>query len=134
MLLRAALQSLLLEHRRVPKLWKETIVIPVAKRRNPKELNDLRLVALTLLVMNSFERLVRQKLLEMVRKSLDPMQCAYRAGMGIEDSLITPLNLLYKPLEGPDTHARLLFWDFSSAFNTIQPDILARKLLNYSYH
>jgi len=41
------------------------------------------------------------------------------------------LNLLTKHLEGKNTHARLLFIDFSSAFNTIQPHILARRLLEY---
>ena len=39
------------------------------------------------------------------------------------------LNNLYHHLEGPLTHARLLFVDFSSAFNTIQPYLLAEKLL-----
>ncbi len=35
------------------------------------------------------------------------------------------LNLLFTYLEGPHTHTCLLFLDFSSAFNTIQPHILA---------
>ncbi len=39
------------------------------------------------------------------------------------------LNLLFRHLDGNETHARLLFIDFSSAFNTIQPHILTRRLL-----
>lgn len=46
---------------------------------------------------------------------------------GIEDALITLLNLLFKHLESSGTHDTLLFLDTSSAFNTIQPHILARK-------
>jgi len=67
-----------------------------------KELNDLRPVALTSLVMKSFERLVKGKLLEMVDKALDPKQFAYRAGMGVEDAQIiyysTSCTVIYKVL------------------------------------
>ena len=38
------------------------------------------------------------------------------------------LNELTKHLETPNTHARLLFADFSSAFNLMQPHILLHKL------
>ena len=120
-----------LDQCKVPKLWKESIVVPVAKTRTPRELNDFRPVALTSLVMKSFERLVKKELLQRVGEALDPMQFAYRSRMGVEDAQITLLNLLYKHLEGPGTHARLLFMDFSSAFNSIQPHVLARKLLNH---
>ena len=99
----------------------------MAKSGTPKVLNDLRPVALTSLVMKSFERLVKRELITMLEEALDPMQFTYRAGMGVENASIT----LYKHLEGPGTHARLLFMDFSSAFNTIQSHILAWKLRTY---
>ncbi len=121
--------SSLIQHK-VPKLWKESIVVPVAKTKSPKELNDLRPVALTSLVMKTFERLVKQILIDKVQSQLDPMQFAYRMNRGVEDATITLFNYLYKHLEGTKTHARLLFADFSSAFNTIQPHILANTLLS----
>lgn len=40
------------------------------------------------------------------------------------------LNLLFRHLETPKAHARLLFIDFSSAFNTIQPYLLAENLIS----
>ena len=39
------------------------------------------------------------------------------------------LNTFYTHLEKLHTHARILFADFSSAFNLMQPDILAQKLI-----
>ena len=39
------------------------------------------------------------------------------------------LNTIHKHLETPKTTARLLFADFSSAFHTMQPHILAEKLI-----
>ena len=49
----------------------------------------------------------------------------------VDDAKLFILNTLYRHLEGPQTHARILFADFSSAFNTIQPHILANKLVSY---
>ena len=54
--------SSLTQHK-VPKLWKESIIVPVAKNKFPKELNDLRPVALTSLVKKTFERLINQILI-----------------------------------------------------------------------
>ena len=48
----------------------------------------------------------------------------------LEDAVVTLLHLLFMHLEGQKTHARLLFIDFSSAFNTIQPFLLADRLLH----
>ena len=52
-----------------------------------------------------------------------------RLPTGVEDATSTLLNLVNKHLESGKTHARILFVDFSSAFNTIQPHLLAQKLL-----
>ena len=101
--------------------------MPVAKINKPKTLNDFRPVALTSLIMKQFEKLVKSELVEKTEHLLDPLQSAYRTGRGVQDALATLLNLLYKHLEGSKNHARLLFIDFSSAFNTIQPHVLIEK-------
>ncbi|KAF7656792.1 hypothetical protein LDENG_00036240 [Lucifuga dentata] len=112
--------NLSLEQQRVPKLWKESIIVPVPNKNSPKELNDLKPVALTSRVMKSFERLVKNELVSRVEGLLDPMQFAYRTSLGVEDATATLLNLILKHLEGINSHARLLFVDFSSAFNTVR--------------
>ena len=60
-------------------------------------------------------RAVRQQ----IQGALDPLQFAYRAGRGVEDASLMLLHSLSHHLEGPLTHARLLFIDFSSAFITL---------------
>ncbi|CAI5677546.1 unnamed protein product [Oreochromis niloticus] len=123
--------SLSLELQTVPKIWKHVVIVPVAKGSSPKVLNDFRPVALTSLVMKSFEKIIKKEILMHVEHHLDPFQFAFRAGRGVEDAAVTLLHLLYKHLEAPHTHARLLFADFSSAFNTIQPFLLADRLYNH---
>ncbi len=82
-------------------------------------------------VKKSFEKLVKEEIVMQTEQALDPLQFAYRAHRGVNDATITLLNLLYKHLEGSNTHARLLFINFSSAFKTIQPHILAMRLLEH---
>ena len=122
--------NLSLQQQRVPKLWKHSTVVPVAKIKTPKAPNDFRPVALTSLIMKSLEKVVKDNILKQVETSLDPLQFAYRSGRGVDDATTTLLHFLYRHLEGVKTHARLLFIDFSSAFNTIQPHILAQKLID----
>ena len=113
---------------KVPSLWKQSIVVPVAKIKNPMELNDFRPVTLTSLVMKQLEKLVKTELLVKTEFMLDPFQFAYRTRR-VQDASSTLLNLLHKHLEGSKKHARLLIVDFSSAFNTIQPHFLVDKEL-----
>lgn len=53
-----------------------------------------------------------------------------RSGHGVEDATATLLKSIFKHLEGYKNHAKLLFVDFSSPFNNIQPHIPIEKLLN----
>ena len=117
-----------LVQQRVPKTWKQSIVVPIAKTTHPKAPNDYRPVALTSLVMRSFEKLIKHELLVRTEHLLDPVQFAYRMGRGVQDATITLLDLLTKHLEGNKAHAKLLFVDFASAFNTIQPHLLVDRL------
>ncbi|KAL2086367.1 hypothetical protein ACEWY4_017426 [Coilia grayii] len=113
----------------VPKVWKHAVVVPVPKSGRPKTLNDFRPIALTSIVMKHFERLVRSQILSHTEHALDPMQFAYRPNRGVEDATLTLLHVLLKHLEGSGSHAQILFIDFSSALNTIQPNILVNRLL-----
>ncbi|XDV11492.1 hypothetical protein PO909_000423 [Leuciscus waleckii] len=115
---------------KVPRLWKDAIVMPIAKKNYSTSLKDYRPVALTSLVMKSFEKIVRKEILASTQSALDPMQFAYRSGRGVDDATCTLLNMILRHLEGKKTHVRLLFIDFSSAFNCVQPFILAKKLID----
>jgi len=113
----------------IPQLWKKTIIIPVPKKACPQENNDYRPVALTSNVFKSLEKLMIDELRIDVGKNVDKYQFAYTKKRSTSDALATITHLTVKHLESPAAYARLLFVDFSSAFNSIQPDILLRKLV-----
>ncbi len=95
-------------------------------------LNDYRPVALTSVAIKSFERLVLAYLKASGGPWLDPLQFAYRANRSVDDSVNMGLHFILQHLDRPGTYARILFVDFSSAFNTIIPDTLQNKLTQLS--
>lgn len=64
-----------------------------------------------------------------VNSELDPLQFAYRQGRSTDDAINSITHLTLKHLEDPKAYARLLFIDFSSAFNTLQPHLLLQKMI-----
>ena len=49
---------------------------------------------------------------------------------GVEDATLTLLDTVSKHLYSTGNFVRILFMDFSSAFNTIQPHLLIQRLLD----
>lgn len=114
---------------RVPATWKTTCLIPVPKKAHPKELNDYRPVALTSHVMKTMERLLLDHLRPQVHHAEDPLQFAYRERVGVEDAILYLLHRAHSHLDQGGGAVRVMFFDFSSAFNTIQPLLLRDKLM-----
>ena len=79
--------------------------------------------------MKTFERVILSHLLPQVKPHMDNLQFAYSEGLGVDDAVLTLLHTLHKHLDTLGTKARLLFVEFSSAFNTIQPHLLMDKLM-----
>ena len=123
---------LLFYYHLVPKTWKLSCIIPVPKKSIISCDNDLRPVALTSVVMKSMERFMLKHLRPIISPSLDPLQFAYSAKRNTEDAILFLLEKLYAHLEKSSygASARIMYYDFSSAFNTIQPTVLANKLLD----
>ena len=114
----------------IPSCLKTSIIIPVPKKNSISCLNDYRPVALTSIAMKCFEKLVRAHITSVLPPDLDPYQFAYRANRSTEDAIATTLHSTLQHLEKTGSYARLLFVDYSSAFNTIIPDRLVSKLLD----
>lgn len=119
---------------KVPAIWKTSCIVPVPKKPNAKALKDLRPIALTSHVMKCFERTILGHLRAQVSAFQDPLQFAYREGVGTDDALIYLLHRVYSHLETSAASVRIMFFDFSSAFNTLQPHILAKKLYGFNLH
>ncbi len=112
----------------VPTSFKKSVIIPVPKSK-PSCLNDYRPVALTSTVMKVFERLLKKHICSSIPATLDPLQFAYRPNRSTDDAISQVLHSSLTHIDSKNgNYVRLLFMDYSSAFNTIVPTKLAVKL------
>ena len=113
----------------VPTCFKMSTIIPEPKNASPAGMNNYRPVALTSVVMKCFERLVKDHICSSHQGTLDPLQFAYRSNRSTDDAIF---EVMHSNLSHLDTigggYVRLLFIDYSSAFNTVVPNRLATKL------
>ena len=115
----------------IPQLWKMAKIIPIPKGNTSKtrDLNDFRPVALTSNVMKCLERLILRFILKYCGSFIDSNQYAYKERRGVDDAVIAFLHNIYEHLDKPKSYVRLIYIDFSSAFNTITPHLLVHKLI-----
>ncbi|KAK3553710.1 hypothetical protein QTP70_007500 [Hemibagrus guttatus] len=90
-------------------------IVPVPKKTKITGLNDYRPVALTSVVMKSFERLVLSYLKDITDPLLDPLQFTYRANRSVDDAVNMALHFILQHLD-------------SASFNTIIPALLRDEL------
>ncbi len=113
----------------VPTSFKKSVIISVPKNSKPSCLNDYRPVALTSTVMKVFERLLKKHICSSIPATLDPLQFAYWPNRSTDDAISQVLHSSLTHIDSTNgNYVRLLFIDYSSAFNTIVPTKLALKL------
>ena len=112
--------------------WKRSAIIPLPKKSNACILNDFRPIALTPTLATCMERVIGQRMTASVGSLLDPMQFAYREKRGTEDATISLVHAIVHHLESPEAYVRVLFLDYSSAFNTTHTHILIKRMVDLS--
>ncbi len=89
-------------------------------------------LTLASVAIKSFERLVLVYLKDTTGPLLDPLQFTYKANRSVDDAVNMELHFILHHLDRPGTYVRILFVNFSSAFNTMFPDTLQNKLTQLS--
>ncbi len=112
----------------VPSCFRKSTIVPIPKKNKITCLNDWRPVALTPIFSKCFEKLVRDYICSVLPASLDPLQFAYRSNRSTDNAIAFTLHTALSHLENKNTYVRMLFVDYSSAFNTIVPATLVAKL------
>ena len=112
----------------VPTCSKMATIVPVCKKAKATELNDYHPVALPSVIMKCFERLVKDHITSTLPDTLDPLQFAYHPNQSTDDAITITLHTALSHLDNGNTYARMLFIDYSSAFNTIVPSKLIINL------
>lgn len=113
---------------RITSLWKTQCLVLVPKWKHPTDLKDYRPIALTSHIMKTLEKLLLSYIRPKECTFTDPLQSAYLPNISMEDTLIYMFQRVYAHLNNPSAIVRIMFFDFSSAFNTIQPNLLGEKM------
>jgi hypothetical protein len=108
----------------IPTCFKQTTIDPVPKNTKVTCLNDYRPVALRSVAMKCHERLVMAYINTIIPETLDPLQFAYRPNRSTDDAISIALHTALSHLDKRNTNVRMLFIDYSSAFNNIVPSKL----------
>jgi gmma-aminobutyric acid receptor subunit gamma/cGMP-dependent protein kinase 2 len=90
----------------IPTCFKMATIVPVPKKAKVTEFNGYRPVPAT----------------------LDQLQFAYSHSRSTDDAIAITLHTALSHLDKRNTYVRMLFIDYSSAFNTIVPSKLIIKL------
>ena len=91
-------------------------------------LNDYCPVSLTSVAMKCFERLVMAHINSILLDTLDPLQFAYNPNRYTDDAITIVLHTALSHLDKNNIYVRMLFIDYSSAFNTKGPSTLITTL------
>ena len=67
--------------------------------------------------------------LDLTKGMQDPYQFAYKPNRSIEDTILALLQNTFLLTNNPKSYVRILFADFSSAFNTTKPYHMAKVLV-----
>ncbi len=109
-------------------MLKKSTIVPMPKKNKITCLNDWRPVALTPIFSKCFEKLIRDYICSVLPASLNPLQFAYRSNRSTDNAIAFTLHTALSHLENKNAYVRMLFVDYSSAFNTIVPATLVAKL------
>jgi hypothetical protein len=120
--------NLFLTQSAVPTCFQMATIVPVPKNAKVTELNDYHPVTLSSVIINCFERLVEDNITSTLPVTLDPLQFAHRPNRSTDDAIAITLHTALSHLDKRNTYVRMLFIDYSSAFNTIAPSKLIIKL------
>ncbi|KAK6309885.1 hypothetical protein J4Q44_G00197660 [Coregonus suidteri] len=105
-----------------------TTIILVPKISKASCNNDYLPVAHTSVIKKCFERLVMAHINSTIPATLDPLQFAYHPNRSTAEAISIALHTALTHLDKRNTYVRMLFIDYSSAFNTIIPSKLVTKL------
>ena len=115
-----------------PTEWKEANVTPVPKSGDRNEVNNYRPVSVIPVLAKVFECIVYDQLFEYVEKNriLNEEQAGFRPNRSTQDVLLRATDDWKKALDLGQIVATVMI-DLSKAFDTINHDLLLRKLNAY---
>ena len=113
----------------LPGEWKLGHVVPILKKGNKHEVSNYRPISLTSLVMKTFERVIKDEILQRVDGLIDERQHGFLSRKSCTTNLIGMCDSLALSLEN-STCTDIVYFDFAKAFDSVNHDLILHKLKN----
>jgi len=118
----------------VPDQWKISRIAPLPKCFPVKTVeNDIRPIAITNTIAKIAESLIGRFFNEYLAPLLDTNQFGCAARKSTTHALIKLTDESFKASDNSDNFIRILFLDFSKAFDFINHNVLLEKFLDYNF-
>ena len=111
----------------IPRDWKIANVVPVFKKGSKSSVKNYRPISLTSLVMKVYERIIVAELLSHVRNKINPRQHGFLPEKSCESQLIPFTDHLARCINKA-SRTDVVYFDFAKAFDSVNHDIILRKL------
>lgn len=126
-----------LKEKTYPNTWKKAAVTacPKTKEASIKNPKSFRPIAVTPIQARCLDKIVLQEVQKSMKDSEDVYQFAYKENLSTTDALLVTNYILLKFLdENCGSMVKILFLDYSSAFNTVLQNQLLNKIQDKNPH
>ncbi len=115
-----------------PKDWKIAKVIPIAKVKLPSQLKDLRPISILPTLSKAFEIILKYQIMDYLEHNnlLNEFQSGFRPNHSTNTALLNISDDIRRNIDNKNGTILVLL-DFSSAFDSVNHDLLLRKLYEY---
>lgn len=114
----------------VPSLWKSANITPIPKVNPPRSIqSDLRPISLTPVLAKHLEAVIGGWILDAIANKLDINQYGGLKGLSTTHALIDMMNFWHNAVHNAEK-IRILFLDYSKAFDLVDHTILISKFRN----
>ena len=114
----------------VPKEWKLANVVPIHKKGPKENIENYRPISLTSLVIKTFEKIVKDKLLSLTSHHLNDLQHGFLGKKSCSTNLAVLCDNLALSLNDC-ARTDVVYFDFAKAFDSVNHDLLLCKLKRY---
>ena len=116
----------------VPKIWKESNIIPIPKVQQPSNEGDTRPISLTSCLSKVLEDFIVSWLIDDVKGKIDSYQFGCLKGSSTTYCLLDMIHSWLSHLDSSSNgkHIRVTFLDFSKAFDRIGHNFIIEKLID----